>query len=157
MMILLPPPPPLYKGCIFLCGNKHTTGEHWFYSLTSLNLTKWNKAGLMMGQNVNVETSLQGGAGLIYEFAYVLQPNMAEIRRCSCSTEEHQCSGCEWPSPSNLICLGKCENISTVMNGAGERSQTRRLLIILTLMCEHKFGPQWGTSSNSQLSVWQVK
>lgn len=30
-----------------------------------------------MGQNVNVETSLLGAAGLIYEFAYVLQPNIA--------------------------------------------------------------------------------
>lgn len=30
-----------------------------------------------MGQNVNVEASLLGAAGLIYEFACVLQPNTA--------------------------------------------------------------------------------
>lgn len=42
-----------------------------------------------MGQNVNVGTSLQGGTGLIYEFAYVLQPNMADKEVSLQYKEEH--------------------------------------------------------------------
>lgn len=115
-----------HRGCIFLCGNKQTqtSGKLWFDSLTSLNLTKWNKAGLMMGQNVNVESSLLGGAGLIYEFACVLQPNMALISRhlpgdvVTVQRRTLDFEGClrVWLNPPNVIYLDKCENINTVMN-----------------------------------------
>ena len=36
-----------------------------------------------MEQNVNGGTGLLGAAGLIFEFACVLQPNVAQISRCS--------------------------------------------------------------------------
>lgn len=68
-----------FRECI--CW-KHKPEERSEFIHYHPNVTNWSKAGLMMGQNANVgELSLLGAAGLIYEFACVLQPNTAQISR----------------------------------------------------------------------------
>lgn len=63
-------------------AGKHKPEERSEFIHYHPNVTNWSKAGLMMGQNANVgKLRLLGAAGLIYEFACVLQPNTAQISR----------------------------------------------------------------------------